>query len=214
MRFRRVRASDWYLRSISKRQGRSTHSAIVSTSSCAGATRHRWRADMGFLLTPSQTIGPFFKPSLIWPELTTLVNDRTRGERIIIEGRILDGDGAPVTDAMVEIWQANAEGRYDHPEDDQEKLVDPAFHGYGRAATDARGAFRFHTIRPGPVPAPSGALQAPHINLSIFARGLLRRLVTRVYFPGEPLNHRDPVLNLAPQDRRATMVGAWLNDPA
>jgi protocatechuate 3,4-dioxygenase, alpha subunit len=161
---------------------------------------------MGFSLTPSQTIGPFFKPSLIWPELSILVNDNTRGERIIIEGRILDGDGAPVDDAMVEIWQANAEGRYDHPEDTQEKLLDPNFHGFGRTATDEGGGFRFETIKPGPVPGNGGTLQAPHINVTIFSRGLLKHVVTRIYFPDEPLNANDPVLNAVPRDRRSTLI--------
>jgi protocatechuate 3,4-dioxygenase alpha subunit len=161
---------------------------------------------MGFSLTPSQTIGPFFKPSLIWPELTTLVNDETRGERIFIEGRILDGDGAPVDDAMVEIWQANAEGRYDHPEDTQEKLLDPNFHGFGRAATGQDGSFRFQTVKPGPVPGNGGALQAPHINATIFSRGLLKHVFTRIYFPDEPLNGDDPVLNAVPRDRRPTLI--------
>jgi protocatechuate 3,4-dioxygenase alpha subunit len=154
-------------------------------------------------------VGPFFRPSLISAGAENLVRAETRGERVTIEGRVIDGDGAPVTDAMLEIWQANAEGRYDHPDDDQEKLLDPTFHGYGRAATDARGAFRFHTIKPGPVPGADGELQAPHINVSIFARGLLRRLVTRIYFPDEALNATDAVLNAAPRDRRATMVAAW-----
>jgi len=161
---------------------------------------------MGFSLTPSQTIGPFFKPSLIWPELTTLVDDKTRGERIIIEGRIVDGDGAPVDDAMVEIWQANAEGRYDHPEDMQEKLLDPNFHGFGRAATGGDGRFSFQTIKPGPVPGNGGTLQAPHINVTIFSRGLLKHVVTRIYFPNEPLNANDPVLNAVPRDRRSTLI--------
>src|SRR5579862_336538 len=116
--------------------------------------------------TPSQTVGPFFRPSLIEPDRENLLREGTRGERLVIEGRVIDGDGAPVTDAMLEIWQANAEGRYDHPDDDQEKLLDPAFHGYGRAATDARGEYRFQTIKPGPVPGPGGELQAPHINVS------------------------------------------------
>jgi protocatechuate 3,4-dioxygenase, alpha subunit len=159
--------------------------------------------------TPSQTVGPFFGPALIDAATENLVREATRGERVTIEGRVIDGDGVPVTDAMLEIWQANAEGRYDHPEDDQEKLLDPNFQGYGRAATDARGEFRFHTIKPGAVPGLDSALQAPHLNVSIFARGLLRRLVTRIYFPDEALNAADAVLNAAPRDRRATMVAAW-----
>src|ERR1700704_752332 len=127
---------------------------------------------------PPQTGGPFFRPSLIEEGAEDLVREDPRGERVTIEGRVIDGDGAPVTDGMLEIWQANAEGRYDHADDDQEKLLDPAFHGYGRTATDARGTFSFHTIKPGPVPGANGNLQAPHINISIFARGLLKRLVT------------------------------------
>src|SRR5579862_5237364 len=99
--------------------------------------------------TPSQTVGPFFKPSLISPGTENLLRAETRGERITVEGLILDGDGAPVPDAMVEIWQANTQGCYDHPDDHQEGLLDPAFHGFGRSATNARGGFRFHTIKPG-----------------------------------------------------------------
>jgi protocatechuate 3,4-dioxygenase alpha subunit len=159
--------------------------------------------------TPSQTVGPFFRPSLIAAGGENLVREETRGDRIAIEGRVIDGDGAPVTDAMLEIWQANAEGRYDHPDDEQEKRLDPAFHGYGRTATDTRGEFRFHTVKPGPVPGPDDAEQAPHINVSIFARGLLKRLVTRIYFPDEPRNADDPILNAVPSERRATMIATW-----
>lgn len=159
--------------------------------------------------TPSQTVGPFFRPSLIAVGAENLVREETRGDRVIVEGRVIDGDGAPVTDAMLEIWQANAEGKYDHREDDQEKLLDPSFHGYGRTGTDETGAFRFHTIKPGPLPDAKGGVQAPHINLSIFARGLLKRLVTRIYFPDESLNATDAVLSAAPSNRRATMIAAW-----
>ena len=107
---------------------------------------------------------------------------------------------------MIELWQANADGRYDHPDDSQEKLLDPDFHGFGRAATDERGCFRFYTIKPGSVPGPGNLLQAPHINVSIFARGLLKRLVTRIYFPDEPLNATDAVLNTVAPERRSTLV--------
>lgn len=156
--------------------------------------------------TPSQTVGPFFKPGLIHSEQESLVTSKTRGERISIEGRVLDGDAAPVSDAIIELWQANADGRYDHPEDSQEKLLDRDFHGFGRAATDERGCFRFYTIKPGSVPGPGNLLQAPHINVSIFARGLLKRLVTRIYFPDEPLNATDAVLNAVAAGRRSTLV--------
>ena len=163
------------------------------------------------LQTPSQTVGPFFKPALIRPGQESLVTPKTRGERITIEGRVLDGDAAPVSDAMIELWQANADGRYDHPDDPQEKLLDPDFHGFGRAATDERGCFRFHTIKPGSVPGSGNILQAPHINVSIFARGLLKRLITRIYFPGEPSNVTDPVLSTVAPERRSTIIGRLEN---
>src|SRR5271155_4699104 len=146
--------------------------------------------------TPSQTIGPFFKPALIRSGRESLATPKSRGERITIEGRVLDGDAAPVSDAMLELWQADADGRYDHRD----------FHGLGRAATDERGCFRFYTIKPGPVPGYGDVLQAPHINLSIFARGLLKRLVTRIYFPDDPLNATDAELNAVAPERRATLV--------
>jgi protocatechuate 3,4-dioxygenase, alpha subunit len=156
--------------------------------------------------TPSQTVGPFFKPALIHAEQDSPATVKSLGERITIEGRVLDGDAVPVCDAMIEIWQANADGRYEHPEDSQEKLLDPDFHGFGRAATDERGCFRFCTIKPGPVPGRGNRLQAPHINVSVFARGLLKRLVTRIYFPDEQLNATDPVLNAVAPQRRSTLV--------
>ena len=156
--------------------------------------------------TPSQTVGPFFRPSLCRDPQESLITPETRGERITIEGRVLDGDASPVSDALIELWQANAEGRYDHPEDAQEKLLDRNFRGFGRAATDSGGRFRFQTIKPGPVPGVGDVLQAPHINVSIFARGLLKRLATRIYFPDEPMNSADAVLNSVAPPRHATLI--------
>jgi protocatechuate 3,4-dioxygenase, alpha subunit len=161
---------------------------------------------MSLLQTPSQTVGPFFKPALIHAKQESLVTPKPQGERITIEGCVLDGDASPVGDAMIELWQANAAGRYNHPDDSQEKLIDPDFQGFGRAATDERGCFRFYTIKPGSVPGPGSILQAPHINVSIFARGLLKRLVTRIYFPDDPLNASDAVLNAVAVARRSTLV--------
>ena len=170
-------------------------------------------------VTPSQTIGPFFHRALIHEGWNDLVARGAAGERIVIEGRVLDGDGAPVSDAMIEVWQANAAGRYDHPEDLERdeprengcppRPLDPNFHGFGRIATGPDGRFRLRTIRPGPVPDGDGAPQAPHINLSVFARGLLKRLVTRIYFPDEPLNGADPLLSALPTGRRATLVARF-----
>ena len=111
------------------------------------------------------------------------------GERIVVEGRVTDGDGAPVADACLELWQANAAGRYAHPDDTRtDKPLDPNFRGFGRVSTDADGGFRFTTIRPGPVPGRGNALQAPHIAVAIFARGLLKQLYTRIYFADEAAN--------------------------
>jgi protocatechuate 3,4-dioxygenase, alpha subunit len=157
--------------------------------------------------TPSQTVGPFFAFALPREGEEVLATDATHGERITIEGRVLDGEGAPLDDALIEIWQANAAGRYDHPEDRQDKPLDPAFHGFGRCATDQSGRFHFHTIRPGSVPGPGNTLQAPHINVTVLARGMLKQLVTRIYFEEEPLNTDDPILGLvADPERRKTLI--------
>ena len=150
--------------------------------------------------TPSQTVGPFFHLGLDRPEWSDLTAGNPQGtplgERIVIEGRVLDGDGAPVPDALIELWQANAAGRYAHPDDRQtDKPLDPNFRGFGRVATDAEGRFRFTTIKPGPVPGRGNSLQAPHINVILFSRGLLIHLHTRIYFDGEPANTADPLLS-------------------
>lgn len=157
--------------------------------------------------TPSQTVGPFFRYALDRADWSDLTAAGAVGQKIVIEGRVIDGDGAPAADAVLEIWQANAAGRYAHPEDTQEKPLDPKFRGFGRTCTDAEGRYRFTTIRPGAVPGRGNALQAPHINVSIFARGLLNRLVTRIYFADEPANETDPVLSaIEDPDVRRTLV--------
>ncbi|HYH21287.1 MAG TPA: protocatechuate 3,4-dioxygenase subunit alpha [Azospirillum sp.] len=145
--------------------------------------------------TPSQTVGPFFHEALNRPAWSDLRAGGAQGAVIRVEGRVLDGDGAPVTDALIEIWQADAAGRYAHPEDTRDGTADPNFSGFGRAATDGTGMYRFTTVRPGLVPGNGNAMQAPHILVSVFARGLLDRLVTRIYFADEPANDTDPVLN-------------------
>lgn len=158
--------------------------------------------------TPSQTVGPFFHYGLTDNHaIADLVSPDTRGRRIELAGRVFDADGNGVPDAMIEIWQANAEGKYRHPEDRQDKPVDPAFSGFGRCPTGEDGSYRFHTVMPGPVPGLGNALQAPHILVNVFARGLLKQLVTRAYFAGEPLNASDPVLALIDDaGRRATLI--------
>jgi len=151
---------------------------------------------MRLVPTASQTAGPFFKFGLDHPEWSDLTQaGKAKGEPIRIEGRVLDGDGAPVPDALLEIWQANAAGKYAHAEDRQEKPIDPGFRGFGRCATDKEGHRHFTTIKPGAVPGRGNTMQAPHINLRVFARGLLKHVSTRLYFAEEPLNKTDPVLS-------------------
>jgi protocatechuate 3,4-dioxygenase alpha subunit len=128
------------------------------------------------------------------------------GERIRLRFRLLDGDNVPVPDGMIELWQADASGQHRHPADAQEREPDPAFCGFGRLATDAEGVCRFETIRPGRILDGRGGSQAPHINVSVFARGLLSRLCMRVYFEGDPTLAEDAVLALVPAERRHTLL--------
>lgn len=161
---------------------------------------------MSLPTTPSQTVGPFWSIGLDWPGGDSLAGPAASGRRIRLSGRVLDGDGAPVGDGVLELWQADPRGRYAHPEDRRNLPPEPGFTGFGRCGTDAEGGFRFETLRPGPVPAPEGGLQAPHLLIGLFARGLLCRLATRVYFADEVANAADPVLNLVPPERRATLL--------
>src|SRR5215831_11984664 len=158
-------------------------------------------------ITPSQTIGPFFHQALLRESWNDLASNDSQADAITIEGRVLDGDGAAVSDAMIEIWQADNTGHYNHAEDRaQSGKKDAAFRGFGRVATGPDGRFRLQTIKPGPVPGEGEALQAPHLNVSVFARGLLKRLATRMYFPDEPLNQGDAVLYAVPPARRSTLI--------
>ncbi|HEV7257517.1 MAG TPA: protocatechuate 3,4-dioxygenase subunit alpha [Bosea sp. (in: a-proteobacteria)] len=157
-------------------------------------------------ITPSQTIGPFFAYALTpraygGSELATeqVATDGVAGERIRVEGTVYDGDGAVVSDAMIEIWQADAQGRFN-------ASGNAGFTGFGRAETTAEGGFHFDTIMPGALAGPDGRTQAPHLSVSIFARGLLVRLATRIYFEGEAGNAGDPVLALVPAERRRTLI--------
>jgi protocatechuate 3,4-dioxygenase, alpha subunit len=158
--------------------------------------------------TPSQTIGPFFHDALLDRDRSELVSP-DHPEAIRIDGTVYDGEGEPVSDAMVEIWQANTAGRYDHPTDDSED-----FSGFGRSGTDAGGEFSFLTVKPGPVPGPDGQLQAPHVMVSVFARGLLKRLVTRIYFPDEEeANAVDSVLcSIEDPQLRRTLIARGEGD--
>lgn len=183
--------------------------------------------------TPWQTTGPFLHFGLPWNGAADLTGDsdlgarpdliapghdyavlraktgrdRTLGERIELVGRVWDNKGAPIIDSLIEIWQANAAGRYAHPEDSRADVaLDLAFIGFGRSSSDKDGAFRFRTIRPGRVPGPGNTLQAPHIALAIMGPGFLKRLMTRIYFPDAHENAEDPILDLVPEQRRSTLI--------
>ena len=159
-------------------------------------------------LSPSQTVGPYLSIGLLRDVVTPELVSRDDPGAIVIRGRLLDGAGAPVPDGMVEIWQANAAGRYSHPADAREDpAVEEAFAGFGRSGTEDEGRFELVTVKPGAVPYPDGRLQAPHLVVGVFARGLLKRLATRMYFPDEEAaNAADPVLALVAPERRATLV--------
>jgi protocatechuate 3,4-dioxygenase alpha subunit len=169
-------------------------------------------------VTPSQTVGPYFAYGLTsngkydWNDAfsNNLVTADTSGERVRVEGRVFDGDGQPMADCMLEIWQADAQGRFSDPQD-KRALPNSSFKGFGRCATDADGGFAFDTIKPGIVPDPDGKPQAPHLVLAVFARGMLLHLYTRIYFSGEAGNATDPVLALVPADRRATLIAQQAN---
>ena len=156
--------------------------------------------------TPSQTVGPFYAIGLTRKPMNTMATEATQGERIRIEGQVFDGNGATIPDVMVEIWQANAYGRYNHPDDKQEKPLDPTFTGWGRSGTDDKCFYGFETIKPGPEPGNDDSVQAPHINVCVFARGMLVHAFTRMYFDGDKLD-ADPALARVDRDRRGTLVG-------
>jgi protocatechuate 3,4-dioxygenase alpha subunit len=161
---------------------------------------------MSLVLTPSQTTGPFVAISFERTLVTDVAPAGVSGERCVICGRVIDGDGNGVDDAVVETWQANAHGRYAHPDDLREKLLEADFKGFGRVMTGSHGAFQLSTIKPGAVPGPGDTLQAPHLVVLVFMRGLLKHLVTRIYFPDEPVNASDPILALVPAARRPTLI--------
>jgi protocatechuate 3,4-dioxygenase alpha subunit len=159
--------------------------------------------------TSSQTVGPFFKIGLTDNAVGgRLVRDDTPGERITVKIRVVDGDGVPIPDALVEIWQADADGVYVRPADPGDVLTPPGFSGFGRLGTNADGACVFETIRPGSVADAQGRPQASVVNVCLFARGLLRQVFTRFYFAGDPLLASDAVLLAVPEARRQTLVAA------
>ena len=169
---------------------------------------------MSELLTPSQTVGPYFSMRLPWPEGPFVVPEGTPGAITII-GRLYDGAGDVIPDGLIETWQADPDGRFAHP-DDPRGPVPPArtaFRGFGRAKTEPDGSFAIVTLKPGPLPFGDGRTEAPHINVSVFSRGMLDRSVTRIYFPDEPeANAADPVLAAVPADRLQTLIARPAGD--
>jgi protocatechuate 3,4-dioxygenase, alpha subunit len=157
--------------------------------------------------TPSQTSGPYLHIGLTDAHSATrMATPEIGGERVFLKCCVLDAEGVPVNDAMIEIWQADAEGRYNHPDDLRGTGPDARFHGFGRAATDESGNCEFETVKPGPVPGKGNSLQAPHLNILVFGRGILLHLHTRIYFAGDPANESDPVLRLVPEPRRESLM--------
>lgn len=161
---------------------------------------------MSLYASGHQTVGPYLHIGLEWLTTRNIAGPGVKGERVTIEGRLIDGNGVGVNDGLIEIWQANSQGKYAHPEDQQKKPVERGFRGFGRIPTDANGGFRFSTVKPGRVPGPGGKAQAPHLVVAIFMRGMLKHLATRIYFPDEPSNAEDPILSLVPKARRATLI--------
>jgi protocatechuate 3,4-dioxygenase alpha subunit len=165
------------------------------------------------LLTPSQTVGPFLHIGLTWDDGGDVVPAGTTNA-VWVRGQVYDGAGAPVHDGMVETWQADVDGRFDHADDPRGAVAGPAgFRGFGRSATGPDGEWSIRTVKPGVVPAADGTPQAPHVDVSFFARGLLDRVVTRIYFADEAdANETDPVLCSVPERRRGTLVAHGTDD--
>jgi protocatechuate 3,4-dioxygenase, alpha subunit len=166
------------------------------------------RPDTDLVPTPSQTVGPFFHFGLTTAKncVGCIAGPQVKGERVLLTIRVLDGNGEALNDAMIEIWQANSEGKYNHPADTQPKSIEPSFLGFGRMGTGEDGICEFETIRPGRVPGTGSVSQAPHLNLAVFARGMLKQLYSRIYFAGDSANREDPVLALVPVERRETLM--------
>lgn len=156
------------------------------------------------LASPSQTIGPFFHDAVALTGSNVVAGEEADGVRIRITGRVLDGEGEGIDDALVEIWQADARGVYPHPADPYAARADATVLGFGRSETDANGRFTFETVKPGIATEAAGST-VPFIDVRVFARGLLRSLVTRLYFDDEA-NDADPLLAALDPDRRGTLI--------
>jgi protocatechuate 3,4-dioxygenase, alpha subunit len=164
-------------------------------------------------LTPAQTVGPYLHIGLLWPDGPHAVPPGAPGA-VWLRGRLLDAAGDPVPDGLIETWQADPDGRFDHPDDPRGPVPrGDGFRGFARCPTGPAGEWAVLTLKPGRVPAGDGSLQAPHVDVSVFARGLLDRVVTRLYFADEAAaNAADPVLAAVPEHRRGTLVAEPTGD--
>ncbi len=159
-------------------------------------------------LTPSQTVGPYMAIGLTWNDGEEVVPAGTEGE-IRVGGLLTDGEGVPIPDGVVETWQADPAGRFDHPDDPRgaARASVTGFRGFGRSQTVNGGHWQVRTVKPGPLPTPDGGTESPHLDVSVFARGLLDRVVTRIYFPEDTEAHAaDPVLQAVDGHRRPTLI--------
>jgi protocatechuate 3,4-dioxygenase, beta subunit len=171
------------------------------------------------VVTPSQTIGPFYALGLIREGdddvACKAADSRPQGVPIVVSGRVTDEGGRPVRKGLIEVWQANQWGKYEHPDDITDAPLDPDFKGWGRVLTDSEGRYQFRSIKPGAYPNPGydNWMRPPHIHFSIFAAGLMQRLITQLYFPDQELNEIDPILNgIDDLDARASLIAQRLPD--
>jgi protocatechuate 3,4-dioxygenase alpha subunit len=165
-------------------------------------------------VTPSQTVGPYFTFGLTepWEDRENAVAPY-HADAIEVFGHVLDGHGEPIPDAMIETWQADPNGRFNHPDDPRGAAVFEGFRGFGRSSTDSEGRWSVRTLKPGSFPGPDGTPQAPHLLVTVMARGVLRQLTTRIYFGDEAeANAADPVLLSLPDDARATLIAEPVED--
>ncbi len=160
--------------------------------------------------TASQTVGPYYRIGLSYLDNPALCSESAPGTHIEVSGQIFDANGAPVTDAQLELWQADDQGRFAGYDPTGNGIVSDGFHGFARVPVDDRGVFKFHTVYPGRVATLDGVEQAPHIVLMLSMRGLLKHLHTRIYFAGDPSNETDPILSAVPLERRKTLFADLL----
>ncbi len=191
-----------------------THPPLLSPGYRSTVLRAPSREPVVLAHSLTEITGPALGEGRVLPsdsDLTRQHDGEPLGERIIVHGRVLDSDGRAVPGALVELWQANSAGRYAHSRDQHPAPLDPNFTGVGRCLTDSAGRYRFVTLKPGAYPWRNhkNAWRAQHIHFSLFGRSFVQRLVTQMYFPGDPLFHQDPIFNAVPAAARHRMISAF-----